>query len=263
MLIQTIAYKKEAPGTSFVEAEAVAGDSLTMLPAPEGSEISILDWSPQGESVGEHRLIWPSGHDTTYGLMMRAWDARQPMAVAMPRVARLLPREQMTVQVTGGTSSGKYSSGALTVYYADAGKLQGRYIDLDELQRRGVKALAHYCTPSWSSGSDWLSGETLDETRDVLRTDREYAWLGYSGVMAEHCVALRGPDTGNVRVGAMNYDLAPVFSRWYFVRLAELTKLPVIPVISGANKGATWIDCFAGGWATPTEVTLHLVELAS
>jgi len=263
MLIQTIGYRVEAPGATVTDCEPFPGDSLEVGMAIEGSEVSLLDWATVAETGGEARLIWPSGHDTSYGLSVPISADERCGHIVPPRAARLRPGETIRASASGGTSSGFYTLGLLTVYYESLPGVDGRYITADELRSRMKQALSHLIDVSDPTPAAWGAEETLDASRDTLKPGADYAWVGCRHYGSAIGVALRGPDTGNVRCGMPTVTDHAGDMESYWVRLSLASGLPCIPVIRGGNAGGTYVDVVSNNEPAQTEVGLLLVELES
>jgi hypothetical protein len=52
---------------------------------------------------------------------------------------------------------------------------------------------------------------------------------------------MRGPDTGNVRIGVPGNDLDNEQAATFFAMLSRAYDEPMIPVINSGNKGSTYI----------------------
>jgi hypothetical protein len=75
-------------------------------------------------------------------------------------------------------------------------------------------------------------------------------------------VALRGADTGNLRVSGPGEPLKRDQSCEWFWKLSQWTGIPMIPVINSANKQGTFCDCVQNQAATAVTVNWIMVQLA-
>jgi hypothetical protein len=100
----------------------------------------------------------------------------------------------------------------------------------------------------------------ITATEDVLHANTDYAVLGYVLDASLAAIALRGPDTSNLRVGGPGMT-SPYFTGQHFVKLSERTGLPHIPIINSANKGGTYVSCVDYHASQSARVTLIMAEL--
>jgi len=262
MILQAVAYQKDAPGTTPVQADAVSGDNLTLATPPEGAGIYLLDWCFASEgAAGEHRLIWPTGHDTSYGLGIIA-DTSQRRLYALPEIRpQFRPAETIRPYVAGSGTSGQAAYGVLAIYYEQLQGAEGMMIGYDEFQRVRKQSLGWTQQLSISGKLAWTTHGALDNSRDVWKRNSRYAIIGAKADTSIVALAIRGPDTGNVRCPILFQNNDRVLSARYFLDLANRSGLPVIPVIQGANVGATLLEFLANTASGTANVTLFAVEV--
>jgi hypothetical protein len=94
-----------------------------------------------------------------------------------------------------------------------------------------------------------------------LNADRSYAVLGYSTDVAVCSIAVKGQETGNLRMGGPGV-VATDDTNDYFAFLSEQFNIPAIPVISANNKGSIFVSCVAVATAAAIKSQLWLARLA-
>jgi len=262
MLVQSLAYFKDAPGSTPVLADPVSGDSLTLRAVSPGVAIELIDWMlcSQG-AAGEHRLIWTTGHDTSYGLAIVSDTEPRRVRPLGRKPARFASAEVIKPYVAGSATTGEAAFGVLQILYDQVPGAEGQYITPDELMSRGKQPLGWVASITHSAKLSWTNAGTLDAVRDVWKRDKRYAVLGAKMSTNVVALALRGPDTGNVRIAVLPERNDRVKSLEYFVDLSLMLSKGVIPVIEGANMGATQLEFLGLATSGSEDITLYCVEL--
>lgn len=101
----------------------------------------------------------------------------------------------------------------------------------------------------------------LTTTENLLHANEYYAVLGYTVDVACLCVAVRGPDTGNLRVGGPGSVLSFETSS-YWVDLSRATGRPHVPVFNSNNAGSMTVSVADNAASTAVKVQLILAELS-
>jgi hypothetical protein len=109
---------------------------------------------------------------------------------------------------------------------------------------------------------DYSGSVAINSSFDLLKANTDYAILGYLTDTSVQTVGIRGPDTGNFRVGGPGTSLR-VETRDWFIKAAVKNGLPLVPVFNSANKAGTLIDVSHNANAVTTVCDLVLAELAS
>ena len=84
--------------------------------------------------------------------------------------------------------------------------------------------------------------------------------MGIACRTAVHCVTIKGPDTGNVRIG-VPCTLRGELQSGFFMMLSRATGQPFVPVINSGNKNSTFIEVATDENAGTFIATLFLAEL--
>jgi hypothetical protein len=92
-----------------------------------------------------------------------------------------------------------------------------------------------------------------------LHANTDYAVLGMWSSVATGIIAIKGIDTGNLRVGKGG-GTAIFESSEYFIRISERSGLPCIPVINSANASGTYVSAISVASVAADNVTLLLAE---
>lgn len=242
MHIEALGYRATAPSAGAAAA-AVTGDSLAVKNNIGEKSPRIIAGMMKNQTAGYHQLTWPSGHDTTRGLRLRVPAAEPDNRIPLGLGPHVQAQEALTVQIAGSAVAGDIEQGCLLMHYPNLPGISQRLIDWDDLQRRIEQLLTVEFTLALDTTGDWSGSELITAESDLLRANRDYAVLG-SVVSAGECTALsiKGPDTGNVRVGMHGNTEDAEFAANFFPILSRAYRAPFIPVISSGNKASTYLE---------------------
>lgn len=149
----------------------------------------------------------------------------------------------------------------------DAGAMLWNYEELPGVAQRlgtweGLKPrianilTQEVATATSATAGDWPAGTAMNVTFDLLKPNVDYALLGYEVDVPITSLAVRGPDTGNLRVGGPGTTEA-IETRDWFIGLQKAIGQPAIPVINAAGRAATFV--FAQGTQVSAAVNVDLV----
>lgn len=259
--VDTVGYNAVQPNTGLA-ATAIVGDSLTTKFAGPGAGPMIAAWWCKNQVAGFHQLTWPSGHDVTRGIRSRV-----PLGSVLPRYPRswspsLEPQELVSAFIAGSNVAGDQEIGVLQFYYPDLPGVSPRLIDEATLNSRGIRALTIEDTTGALTSVLWTGARALNAASDLLRANTDYAVVGYNLGVICAAIAIRGPDTGNLRIGVPGDTANGLVSERYFVDMTREMGVPYIPVFNSANKASTFTDCLQDENVTVVPFSWSLVELA-
>ena len=235
------------------------GDSLVVRSFSAPNKAFLDNITVKGGQSVTARLTSPYLHDTTRGITVIS--AQAPSLRTLPRQAAQLLSSQdaMVLQaLSGGANS---TLVALHTYYTDLGASDARlhsYGDIAGLIGP-VKPVEVDVTASATIGQ-W-NDTAITATENLLKANTDYAVLGYSVDVACAVVALKGQDTGNLRIGGPGTPLQDV-SAEYFIQMDRETGRPYIPVINAANVNNTFVSVADNAASTAVKVQLILAELS-
>lgn len=241
-------------GATLTAWTMATGDSLTVRSANPSSKVWLDDAWALGATAGALRIRSPRMHDNVQCLRtdLVAADVRPVMSeyVSEP----LYPQDILIVEQSGGGA--ETDSGSLLVYYEDLPGVDA-VLKHPEQIFPNVQHLFNIEVDltTGASAGNYGGAAALNATFDVGEANRWYAILGYLVSTQIVSVGVKGPDTGNLRVGgpASNDRLV---TRDFFVRMSQRTGRPFVPVINYANRAGTFIDAIDNGTATSVHVQL-------
>lgn len=242
MHLEAVGFGATAPGASGAAAAAFTGDSLTIKNARTGSRILIVGHISDQQTLGWQQMTHPSGHDTTRGYRASVPTGVTgnllPVGLSIP----MQPQELMSVTILGSATAGDIEQGVFLVWYEDSPFVVGHLITNDELMSRAVDVTTVQLSLATGTAGGWSGSEAINADSDLLRANTDYAILGVTSTAECLAVGIRAPDFGGQRVAI------PAGAGWqqeqaeWFPRLAQETKLPMIPVFNSANRANILID---------------------
>lgn len=260
--LELITGRATNPGAGPTALTPGTGDSFTVRSFPFEQGAAIEGVWYQGATTGFVQIRSPRMHDNVRGLRLRA-PANRPSNLLVPTGRqRLFPQDVLTIEISGGAA--ETDAAAVLLYYADLPGVQQRLGAWEQIQPRIASVLSiDMAIANPATTGDWSVGDPINEASggDLLKANVDYAVLGYTADANSLAVALRGPDTGNMKVGGPGDSGVPFDPRQWFVDLSRITGLPHIPIINAANKGATLAFVANVTAAGSTTVSFVLAEL--
>ena len=248
-----------APGAGGAAASAVTGDSLTVKNG-KGKVRSLMSWTTLQGTAGFAQLTTPSGHDTTRGYRVgnpaNVTDLWMPPGIGY----RLVPQELMSVLIAGSAVAGDVEQWSTLLHYEDLPGVTGRAMKWGELKAKADVMMSVEASITSAAGPGYSGEESIDTDSNLMRANRDYALIGISTRTRVHAITLRGPDTGNVRIGCPGI-LRPELTNQWFAGLARAYDEPLIPIINSGNRNSTLIGVATDENAGTFVITLHFVLL--
>lgn len=258
--LELIGFFTTNPGATITAATPSPGDSFTVrnFNAQTAATLESL-WADQA-TAGILRIRSPRLHDNLQNLRFNVVAATPQPLVPDWMSQTLYPQDLLVVEQTGGGA--ETETGAMEIFYADLPGTQARLFAWNEIvgRIRNYVSVVNAITTSATIGT-WAPGQALNATFDTLKANVDYAVLGYDTDASVTAVAMRGIDTGNLRVGGPGSN-ARFETRDWFVRQSARDGRPMIPVINAANKGSIVVDAIDNAASTAVNVNWILAELA-
>ena len=237
------------------------GDSGTVKAFNPASKAWLMEMWALEATAGVVRIRSPRLHDNVQNLRYTTITATpQPL---MGDVANqpLYPQDVLIAELQGGGA--ETDCMAFLNYYQDLPGTDARLFTWEEIAPRVRNALSvEVVTTTSAIAGDYGGAVAINSSFDLLKANVDYAVLGYVTNVNCCSVGLRGPDTGNLRVGGPG-STQRLETRQWFRDLALWNGVPTIPVINAANKGATLVDANHTTASTAVTIDFTLVELAA
>lgn len=255
---EMLGYHVANPGSTFTAVTMATGDSAVVRQFTQGTVTLLEGVFRQSATSGGTRILSAVLHDQTRGITIIT--AETPSIHSLPpRVGQpMQPGDTLTIQMTGGTAETEV--GAIQLYYQDVLGIAARLYNWGDIagQIEHIKPLEVDCTPNGTAGV-W-SDTLINSTEDLLRADRKYAVLGYITDTAACAIAVKGAETGNVRIGGPGTTSNEDTDNW-FLEQSEKHGTPHIPVISANNKGSTNVSLLTTATSGTVKVGLMMALL--
>ena len=246
------------PGSTITALTPSPNDSFVVKSFAPSANAYLEQLIRAGAESGIIRVRSPLMHDYVQGIRFSCAAGNSGNLLGELVNQPLYTQDTLVVEVTGASAASDV--GVIGIYYTDLGGASARLAMPADISGR-VRNIVGIEVDVTSSATPGTWADTvLTATEDVLHANTDYAVLGYFCSATVSAVALRGPDTSNLRVGGPGL-IPPYFNSEYFVRLSERTGLPHIPIINSANKGGTYVSCVHYAASTATAVTLIMAEL--
>lgn len=259
--LEVFGAKVTNPGAGPTATIPSGGDIFTVRNFPLTSNAWLANvWAQQG-TAGFIQVRSPRLHDNVRGLRART-IAAVPRALLGDEVnQKLIAQDLLTIEASGGAA--ETDAYGFLVYYQDLPGIDARLSSWEQIRPRIVNILSvETAATAPAVAGDWNAGVALNaaSSGDLSKANTDYAVLGYVTDTVCTSVAVRGPDTGNLRVGGPGTTEA-IETRDWFVSLSKAMGLPCIPVINAANKGATQVFVQNNAAAGTPNVDLIVAEL--
>lgn len=256
-----------------------AGATLTALVANSDDTFQVRDavnpkllnaWALTDPAAAQQmRIRSVLMHDNTQGIRMRTSQNNPVPLMPYGTYQPLQANDTLTVELTGSSTAGVFDEGAIMEHYDSLPGSEGRFIDEATLRERSIQPVSIENTISTPTTGIWGGTEALNAETDLLKSNFDYALVGYGSETVGLAVAWKGPDTGNLRAGgplgtgAIAGGMSKEDMASWFVDISRYYGLPLIPVISAANRGSTNIEVVVDEGGADPLITTHLIQLTA
>lgn len=248
------------PSGSFTACAAAPGDSLSVRSFNYGSDYCYLEQVlRRGATKGQARVRSPRLHDSTTGIIVDSAEVVHSLGLPDQLNQPMYPADTLIVEMTGGAA--ETDGVGLCIYYSNLPGVSARLASWGDISGiiKNIKCFVTAVTASATIGN-W--SDTLVTTTDnQLHSDADYAVLGYTTDVPLGLVAIKGADTGNLRVGGPGSTNNMATTDW-FLRWAQLSNYGAIPVFNANNRFATYVSVVDVAASTAANVTLICAELS-
>lgn len=233
-----------APSSTLTALTMGTGDTLTIRKSEKPKLLS--PWADvQGASGGVLRIRSVLMHDAVQGVRLQVSTntlrPQWPTGLFQP----LQPQDVLTAELSGSAVGGQIETAVLPVHYDVLPGSEGRFVDEVALRDRAVQPEVVENTLALGTAGGYSGSEAINAEFDNYKAETDYAIVGGElAVNQAALIALRGPDTANLRVGypGCATDAFAETTPYWFIELTRQYGLAMIPVINAANKAATNLD---------------------
>jgi hypothetical protein len=261
--IDTIACFQTTVNSSLAAGVFATGDSgvVRNFQQPAYAQLLAVMYDDV-TSAQPFRIRSPLLHDNVQGLRFYPGENGAPHLLPQYMTQKLQPQDTLTIELSTAASTGKAVAVPLIYYNSLPGATARLHTKGDIMGIiKNIKPLVVTISSGGNTAGIWQD-VVITTTEDLLHANTDYAVLGLLSDNTVSCLAIKGIDTGNLRVGAPGITRSEINNDW-FVRLSDQTGLPTIPVFNSANKGSTYVSLMSSAaTGANTDVTLILAELA-
>jgi hypothetical protein len=261
--IDTIAAANLDVGETFGAGTMAAGDSAAVRNFPPSAEARLLAaFTDHVTSVQLARVRSPLLHDNVRGIEFIPGEDPGLLPLYRLPAQKLFAQDELVFELSTAAATGKAEI-VLPIYYSQLPGAAARLFMPGDVMPliKNIKPVLVTIASGANVANTWLDTALTDD-EDLLHANTDYAVLGITTDLGVAALAIKGIDTGNLRVGCpglVRYDLT---ADW-FVKLSEATGLPTIPVINAANYGATYLSLISSAaTAAALNASVILAELS-
>lgn len=241
-----------------VASVANSGDTLSVRNYAPGSKAYLAYLARMGATAGFAQVRSPLMHDNVQGIRITPNESPSIFAIPAASNQQLQPQDTLIPSVSGGAAETDLVF--YCVWYQNLGGASARlrnFSDIDPIVK-SVKPIQVAVTTSATIGA-WQD-TLITTTENLLHANTDYAVLGYSANVALAAVAVKGIDTGNLRIGGPGATQEFPTTQ-FFYWMAQQTGDPWIPVINAANANGTFVSTAAATASVAAIVELMVAEL--
>jgi hypothetical protein len=246
--------------TALTAVTMAGGDSATIRSFSfQGTPAFLDNVFGKQATAGAARIRSPRLHDFVNGLRFASVGTAPRNLIPDELEQTLYPQDPLTIELTSGAADS--SQIALQVYYTDLPGIQAQ-LRLWEDIRGQIESFAGVLVSPTGSATigTWGPGRAINADQDQFKVNRMYACLGYVTDTAVGCIAVRGSDTGNLRVGGPG-TTEDLESRDWFLRNARWAGRPWVPVFNSANRASVLVDLNSNTASPAPNITFTLALL--
>lgn len=256
-------YVTGAATTNMDALTMLSGNSLTIRNAREDSKVLLIGaWALQQANDSWLRIRSPRLHDNVEGMTFAVESGSLRPLLPWGVIQPLIPQDTLVVEMMDSGALSDLDYACLLVYYDDLPGVDARFISLEEYRTRARNIIAVRNTLTVDTDGTYDAEEAINAEYDLMKANTDYALVGCLTRDAVPCVRYRGTDTGNLGLAVPG----GVGEHWmfggFFLRLAEYTGLPCIPVMNSANRTNFLMDVPATENDITLEVSTIFTELA-
>lgn len=261
MALEVITGRVTNAAGAFVALTPNTGDSFNVRNFSAPDTAQLIDAWALGATAGIARVRSPRLHDNVQGIRAK-FLAATPTPLLPSRTQQVLYAQDTLILEINDAGA---ETDILTIlnFYSNLPGSGARLYDWATIDNRIRNVLTNEVSlVSGATLGDYSGSVAINSSFDLLKANTDYAVLGYVTDTSVQTIGIRGPDTGNFRVGGPGTSQR-VETRDWFVKSSVENQLPLIPVFNSANKAGTLIDVSHNANAVTTVCDLILAELAT
>lgn len=261
LILDTIGGFVTAPSTVETALTICTGDSLSIRNA---ARCYVLPAMLLSQGAGIIRVRAASMHDPTVGLVAHHLTGAE-YDLTPKRLETVGAKDSLVITNSGSATGGDLECVAVPVLYEDAAGIpQANFITPAELLvRRTGKVATAYATLTAATTGQYGGSTALSSFTHQVPGGKNYAIIGAISSVAQCCITIKGPCTGNVRIAIPGVAANRQDTSMYFIDLSNQLLRGLIPVINTNDFALTTIETLNNENAASPIVDIFLEELAS
>lgn len=261
-------YKDSLTGSAFEALTVGSGDSLTLRFLDANADIRLLEWwGGNNATKCEFSIRSPLLHDNTRGIRVsQPFNPTLSVADGNPQLymspydwQKYRPSDTLIVEALG-TASDDVTNTQL-VWYEGPGVPDSRFLHYDEVLAREVNKVGIRVNVSaHATTSTYGTAVAINTNDDRLKANTWYALIGVLTDLPVTTFAIKGPETGNLRVPIPGHWNQQITSGWFF-ELSRRFSRRMVPCFNANNKANIFLECADAGGGSAPLATLQFLEL--
>ena len=247
------------PGAGPAATAPAAGDNLTVRNFNAATDQATLEQLiRRGATAGFARVRSPRLHDVATGINWNTSETVDTLTLPNQLAQPLYPADNLITEISGGAAES--DALVMLIHYTNLPGVSGQFMSPGDLQGnvRNVKAF-QVAAPA---GANAWTDTVITTTENLLHADADYAVLGYKASTTCAAVAVKAPETGNLRVGGPGTTTGLDTADW-FIRWSRDSGYPAIPVFNANNRFGVFVSCVDVAAVAGEIVTLICAELTN
>lgn len=241
-------------------ATTATGDSLTVRSFSETDWAKLESIFVQGSSAQQARILSPRLHDNVTGITVQTAETPSEFLFPPDTGTPLYSSDTLVVQLAAAASSDTVA--ALLIYYKN---IKGIDADLRMWEqvapKMGNLKIAEVAVTTSGTIGAWTD-TVITTTENQYKADHEYAVLGFQSSAALAVQAIKGPSTGNLRVGCPGATSTLDITS-YFLEMSVRHRTPHIPVFKANDRANTYVSTAANTASVSANVYMVLADLGT
>lgn len=240
--IDTVACYQGTVGSTLAAGTFATGDSGVVRNAPLTSRPQLIEaFSDNVTTAMPWRIRSPLLHDPVQGIKFPASVLCSGPLLPYRFSQPLEPQDTLIVELSTAASTGK-ACGVYEIFYPQLAGVAARLYGVGDIDPiiKNIKPVQVQIGSGANTAGIWWD-QVFTTTENLLHANTDYAVLGLLTDVAVACIAVKGIDTGNLRVGCPG-NIDPKMSANYFADLSAFSGYPTIPVINSANVGGLYVS---------------------
>jgi hypothetical protein len=248
------------PGAGPTATAAAAGDSLNIRDFNSATSKAYLEQLfRRGATAGYARIRSPRLHDNVTGINAYSSETEDTLGLPIQASQPLWPNDALIVEMSGGAA--ETDAAVFLVYYENLAGASARLAHWADIMPL-IKSIKEFQVAAPAGANAWTD-TAFTTTENQLHADSDYAILGLRSSAAVGALAVKGPDTGNLRVGCPGATLSLDTEDWYIrndVHSGYGERW--IPVINANNRFSTYVSAIDVAAVAGLIVTVVAAELS-